>query len=123
MKFLLMVILTEVFFISGGCLGRLYLMDSGNFFDLLWRPWLLNYLFSWTVGTLLMLYVLKTRPIMTAISLLAGTGLMMAVLFGGLFLGEPLDIRDGLSVVLILCSMYLLHQDKKKKMKKSIQPT
>ncbi len=115
MKLVLMVLLTEAFFVLGSCLGRLYLMDSGDFWELLFRPWLFNYMFSWVSGTLMMLYILKTQPIMTAVSLLAGTGLMMAVLAGWLFLGEPLDSRDGLSFMLVLISMYLLHQDKKEK--------
>lgn len=113
-----MVLLTEAFFVLGSCLGRLYLMDNGSFWELLFRPWIFNYLFSWAVGTLLMLYIFKTRPIMTAVSLLSGTGLMMAVLSGWLFLGEPLDARDGISFVLVLASMYLLYHDKKTRAKK-----
>lgn len=119
MKLILMVLLTETFFVLGSCLGRLYLMDSGDFWELLYRPWLFNYMFSWVVGTLMMLYILKTQRIMTAISLLAGTGLLMAVLSGWLFLGEPLDIRDGISFVLVFVAMYLLYQDKKKRIKKN----
>ena len=117
MKLLFLVILTEVFFVLGSCLGRLYLMDDGDFWDLFFKPWIFNYFFSWTAGTLLMLYVLKTQPIMTAVSLLSGTGLLMAVLSGWLFLGEPLDWRDGVSFVLVLISMMILHQDKKKRLK------
>ncbi len=115
MKLLFLVFATEIIFILGASLARLYLMDEGNFFELLFRPWLWNYLFLLTAGTLLMMYVLKTQPILKAITLLSGTGLIMATLSGWLWLGEPLDVRDGCSFAFVLISMYLLYQDKKKK--------
>ena len=37
MKLLFLVILTEVFFVLGSCLGRLYLMDDGDFWDLFFK--------------------------------------------------------------------------------------
>lgn len=110
----MVLLFSQILFTFSKLWAKYYVSCGDDFVGCLHMNWLPIYVCIHAIATLMQLYVFKTTTILKAMTFFSGISLILTIVLSYIFFDEILDLRDVISLILVLIALILVNGEKQK---------
>ena len=111
----MILFITQILFTFTRFFAKYNLIGADNFYEALKGNWLIIYLCTHVLATLMQLYVFHLTNILKAMAYFSVISLILTIFLGAFLFHEVLDLYDVISVVLVLTAVVIINHEQKQK--------